>query len=663
MNHRTPATPRRATADLSIVTSDPAAAGPALPDAADPVLAAFDAWARLAPDTVAVDEHGTRWSYAQIGAAATELADALRQRVRPGDVVGMCLERSALLVAATVALARLGAVQVLLGPRPAPGRLTALAGSLRLGCLLGDPGDGLPADRRSVEVSGPGRDGATRRLDVRVPVPGPGPEPATGPADLPSGTGPADLPPGARYAVLTSGSTGAPKVVLVGARSLARAVGWYRGRSGLRPGERQGLFMSTAFDAHFLELWGGLASGATLVVAPEEARSDPAALTDWWQRSRLTAALLPTPLAETVLDRPWPPGLPLRYLCIGGDRLRRWPGPDVTARADNVYGPSETTIAATFHPLDGEPADDRSGPPPIGRPLGGARAFVTDADGTVLGRGTPGELWIAGPTLALGYLDRELTGRRFPAAPEEAGGGRAYRTGDRAVMRADGVLEFLGRVDDQLKISGVRIEPAEVEGALERDARVSRAAVASPGGGRLLAFVLPAPGARPDEAELLALAAEWLPAQAVPSRVRLLDELPYDANGKVDRAALLAEDERRCAVEAEAAEAAEELPDDRASATRRRVLEHCRALLGNPALMPHDNFIRAGGTSIDIARLLAALERDTGVRLRAARVMRQPDLAAVAAMLDAAVSDAGTADRDRRPVLTATTRQEGEDRE
>ncbi|MFJ8600304.1 non-ribosomal peptide synthetase [Streptomyces shenzhenensis] len=601
-------------ADLSIAHSD-AAARHTGDRGADPVLADFEDRVRHTPGAIAVDDRGRAWSYGELSAAADTVADALRPGVRPGDVVAMCLEHSALLTAATVALARLGAVQVLLAARPPESRLLALAEAVRLTCVLGDPGQALPLDTTTVEV--PGAAGTVQRLRVNTPS---------------HDTSATRLPAGARYAVLTSGSTGVPKVVLVGADALARVVAWYRDRAGLGTGARQSLFMHTAFDAHFLELWSGLSSGATLVVAPQEARSDAAAVTDWWTRSRVTAALLPTPLAETVLDRAWPAEVPLKYLCIGGDRLRRGPGTDVTAQVDNVYGPTETTIATTFHPLD--PAEaGATGAPPIGRPLGGAIAYVTDADGALVPRGTPGELRIGGPVLALGYLDEELTAQRFPAAPAGSGdSGRVYRSGDRVVMRPDGILDFLGRMDDQMKISGVRIEPGEIEAALESDARVSRAVVASRGGDKVLAFVLAMPGEEPDAADLLAHAARRLPEQVVPARIRTVDAFPYDANGKVDRKALLAEEEQRTREEAHVGAGHH---DGTTTADERRVLEHCRSILDNPALGLDDNFARAGGASIDVARLLTQLERDSGVRLRASQVMRQPDLRAIAALLAA----------------------------
>lgn len=205
---------------------------------------------------------------------------------------------------------------------------------------------------------------------------------------------------------------------------------------------------------------------------------------------------------------------------------------------------------------------------------------------------------------------------------------RVYRSGDRVVMRADGVLEFHGRLDDQVKVSGVRVEPAEVEAAFERDSagapgRGGRAP-APTGGVRLLAFVQTVEGSSAADAdELLAAVRPWLPEQAVPSAVRLVDTFPLDANGKVDRAALL------LAPTADEPVAAEE----GATPTERTVLRLCRDLLGRADLGPGDNFLASGGNSLAAARLLEALEEECGVRLRAPLVLRQPDLRAVARLV------------------------------
>ncbi|GHF67739.1 hypothetical protein GCM10018790_52140 [Kitasatospora xanthocidica] len=577
------------------------------------VLDLFTTWAHRTPDAPALIDGERTYSYAELDRLADRTAEALRGKVGPGDLLGVCLGHSVSLAAVTLAAAKLGAVHLPLGPRPGERRLRAVAEQLRPACLVGAP-DLLP----------PG--GEHLALDL--------PEPGVV-AALTSGEQ-VSVPAGTHYAVLTSGSTGTPKAVAVTEPALGALLQWYRELTGLGPGERHSLLIGVAFDPHVMELWAGLTSGAALVVAPEAVRWDSGALTDWWREAGVTVSVLPTPLAEPVLGRPWPAGLALRHLTIGGDRLRRAPGPEVTATVHNAYGPAEATVTTTVHTM-APGGDHGAGAPPIGLPIAGAVVLVTDEDGRPVPHGVAGELRIGGRGLAAGYLDPELTARRFVGAPEGVDGtDRVYRTGDRVVMRPDGVLEFHGRLDDQVKVSGVRIEPAEVEAAFERDPRVRRAVVAAeqaPAGGvRLLAFVQVedgTAGTSGDQAEtvrLLDAVRPWLPEQAVPAAVRLVDRFPLDANGKVDRPALLA------------AEPARSTGEDGDTPVERTVLKLCRELTGRPELGPADNFLASGGNSLAAARLLEALESEYGIRLRAPLVLRQPDLRAVARLVEERVA-------------------------
>lgn len=603
------------------------AAAPARPE---DVLGHFDRWVRETPSAPAVEDGELSWTYAELAQQAEHVADALRGRVAPGDLVGVCLDRSVALVAVAVGLARLGAVYLPLGPTPGERRLATVTERLGVPCLIGDPGL-LPAAYRAGE-----------RQALALPTAGANAAGQVTAAFGPAAAAPPAVPEGTFYAVLTSGSTGTPKAVAVGGGSLASMLRGYAERIGSGPGDRHSLLVGVSFDPHVKELWAALTSGAALSVPPEEVRWDPDALTDWWRRAGVTVAVLPTPLAESVFARPWPALPALRHLVVGGDRLRTWPAPEVTARVHNAYGPAEATVMSTMHALDAG-REDTGTPPPIGSPVAGVAVCVTDDEGRIVPRGTPGELRIGGAGLSLGYLDRELTARRFVAPPPgltgpDAEGGtgidRVYRTGDRVRMRADGVLEFLGRMDDQVKVSGVRIEPAEVEAAFEHDPRIRRAVVAARTTGEgvveLIAFVQPHPGQEPPAAaELVRGVRDWLPAQAVPAVVRQVTDFPLDTNGKVDRAALLAAD----APDAAPAPARGEGPR---SATEQLVLRVCGEVLGGGTEIGLDGSFRdAGGTSLAAARLLAALEESCGVRLRAPELLRQPDLRGLAALLDA----------------------------
>ncbi|WP_406002786.1 non-ribosomal peptide synthetase [Streptomyces sp. NBC_00829] len=616
----TPTKTRRTNGAPSIAHGAPTATG---------VLSRYEEWLRTSPQAPAVVDGAHTWTYQQVDTAADEVVHALSGRVRPGELVGVCLDRSAALAVTAVALARIGAVYLPLGPRPGERRIQAVSEDVEVACLIGDPAV-LPEHCRTAE-----------QIPLPLPTEGTNAAPATVAAFAPPPVGARPAPPETFYAVLTSGSTGRPKAVAVAEPALSALLDWYRTETGLAPGDRQSLLIGAAFDPHVMELWGGLTSGAALVPAPDAVRWDPAELTAWWRDAAVTVCAIATPMAEPVLDRPWPQDLELRHLVVGGDRMRRRPGADVTATVHNAYGPAEATVVTTTHTMratDSEARDDTA--PPIGTPVPGATVVVTTADGDIAPRGEAGELRIGGTGLALGYLDPELTARRFTAPPPALGAtpkDRMYRTGDRVRMLEDGSLEFLGRLDDQVKISGVRIEPAEVEAALEQNPAVRRAVVTAPrsadGSARLVAYVLADGTPAPDA--LLSAVRSWLPEQAVPSAVRIVDAFPLDANGKVDRAALL----KQAAAPAEPAAAGNDTPadsgsDDGATQSERLVLRWVRDLLDNPATGLDDSFTEAGGTSIVASRLLTAIEKDSGVRLRAPELLRQPDLRAVAALLD-----------------------------
>ncbi|MCY0960537.1 non-ribosomal peptide synthetase [Streptomyces sp. H27-H5] len=593
------------------------------------VLARFEEQALRDPQAPAVIDGTRTWTYQDLDAAAARVVAALGDRVRPGDLVGVCLDRSTALVVTAVALARIGAVYLPLGPRPGERRTQAVTEDLDVACLIGDPGV-LPEAHRGGE-----------HTSLPLPTDGVNAPAAAVAAFAGSGRGTRRAPEGALYAVLTSGSTGRPKAVAVAEPSLSVALDWYRAETGLAPGDRQSLLIGVAFDPHLLELWAGLTSGAALVPAPDDTRWDSHVLTDWWRDTGLTHAVAATPTIEPLLDRPWPQDLKLRHLVVGGDRMRRRPGADVTATIHNAYGPAEATVVTTTHAMRGtDPEAGDPTPPPIGTALPGVTLVVTDDEGRPVARGQDGELRVGGHCLALGYLDPELTARRFTKAPRElapSGIDRLYRTGDRVRMNADGSLDFLGRLDDQVKISGVRIEPAEVEAAFEQDDRVRSAVVTvlrdSSGHSRLVAHVRPAEGAEPASGDLLAAVRGWLPEQAVPAAVRIVDGYPLDANGKVDRVALVAREEARGSAPVPSRTAT---PDDlaAATATERLVLTTVRDLLGRPGTGLGDHFTDAGGTSVVAARLLAIVERETGVRPRAHELLLSTDLRAFAALLD-----------------------------
>lgn len=585
-----------ATHDLSVAYGDEL---PPAPAPGESVLDWYDWWCGETPSAPAVvHDDDLVWTFAEMDVLADETANQLQAHVQPGDVVAVCLDRSVDLVAVALAVAKLGAVYLPLGSRPGTQRLNTALRALRVTCLIDHP-DRLAREHQLLPLGN-----------------------AAGAPVTPPGTA-VSTPDGAWYAVMTSGTSGVPKIVTISGASLANLVRWYCAFVGLRGEDRHSMLYGPAFDPHLQDVWAPLSSGASLWVPPAECQSDPKELTDWWQRAGVTVSSMATPLAEAVLERPWPDGLRLRHLCMGGDRLRRWPSADVTAEVHNVYGPAETTITSTAYTLR-----TGDGLPPIGRPVAATVVGVTDPFGQLLPRGEPGELVIGGPGLALSCVNDDDAADRFVAPPDGMTTvDRVYRTGDRAVMRPDGVLEFLGRLDDQVKVSGVRIEPAEIEQALERDAQVRRAVVipwsTEDGTVQLAAFVEPQPGSTPAKEQLLDEVRAWLPEQAVPARLSLVSSLPFTANGKIDRAALLV-------TAPNPADDSAELPEQEAL-----VLQLCRRLFDRPEIVLTDRFIDVGGTSLMTTKLLASIETATGVRLRAAEMLRQQDLSGIAARLRA----------------------------
>jgi amino acid adenylation domain-containing protein len=519
-------------ATVQLATVGPATAGPATAAEASPgtlsgragrrdlVPALFSQAAAAAPAATALACGGEDVSYADLDARVTQVAAALRRRgVRPGDVVGVCLGRSADAVAALLAVWRAGAAYLPLDPDYPDERLAFMIADS--GARLVVTSTGLahrpPPGTDLVLVEAPPGDGDDDNGNE-------GPWPPAGPGQ------PA-------YVIYTSGSTGQPKGVLVEHGALASRVHWMREAYGLAPADRVAQFASLSFDAHAEELYPALASGASVLLLPDGAATLPDELRRPAGRA-VTVLDLPTAywhrLTEALGDVTWPE--PLRLVIIGGEQahaaaVARWRdrfGDGV--RLVNTYGPTEAVIIATARALD---ARDALRTPPIGRPIDGTVARVLGPHGELVPPGVPGELHLGGAGLARGYLDAALTAGRFVPDPYGPPGSRMYRTGDRVRLRADGELEFLGRFDDQLKVRGFRVEPGEVTTALLAHPGVRQAAVTADGE-RLVAYVAGTAG--PDE--LRGHLAATLPAYLVPSAWVSLDELPLAVTGKVDVAAL-----------------------------------------------------------------------------------------------------------------------------
>ncbi|GIE92362.1 non-ribosomal peptide synthetase [Actinoplanes regularis] len=540
------------------------------PDVLDLILAQ----AAATPAATALIDGDDELSYAELAARIEAVATQLRARgAGPDTTVAVRGERGAQLVVELLAVLRAGAAYTCLDPADPPARHDLLIAGSGAALLL--------AGGRVEELPG---------------AAGPAPTRAAPPLEL-------------AYLCHTSGSTGAPKAVMVTRQAVAARVRWMSREYRLGPGDRVLQFASVSFDTHVEEILPALAGGATVVVGP--------------QRGELLPDFLSTPLAATltVLDLPtsywhelamrestrWPAAL--RLLIIGGEAARaaavtawrRAVGPGV--RLVNTYGPTEATVIATAVEVTGDHAD-----PPIGLPLDDTDAHVLDAHLMPVPTGAPGQLHLGGAGLARGYRGEPgHTARRFVPDPFGPPGARLYATGDRVRRTADGQLHFLGRVDDQVKIRGYRIEPAEVERQLLAEAEV-RAAAVTVRDQALVAWVVADPV---DTGVLRARLADRLPERLVPAHVVALDQLPLTTNGKVDRAALA-----RLALPTAPAADGQVPPRDDAE---QLVADVWSEVLGRPAVGAFDDFFALGGHSLHAlrvaARLADAIEVEVPLRL------------------------------------------------
>jgi amino acid adenylation domain-containing protein len=343
------------------------------------------------------------------------------------------------------------------------------------------------------------------------------------------------------YVIYTSGSTGTPKGVMVPHRAIVRLLWSEDVRLG--NGETVLGFAPVAFDASTFEIWGTLVHGSRLALAPP-GMNGLASLGSFLRDNGITTAWLTAGLFHLMVEEHLTDLAKLRRLLAGGDvlspahvrrALEALPG----LRLVNGYGPTEATTFTCCHRMDGHSqADD---PVPIGRPITATRVYVLDRWGMPLLPGAPGEIWIGGEGLARGYQGSpSATAARFAPDPFGTAGGRLYRSGDRGRWRPDGTIDFLGRIDDQVKVRGFRVEPAEVESALLDHPEVTGAAVVAnrdgSAGAQLVAWVVPRDPSRTPSPESLRehLRAD-LPEHLVPSRFVTVDELPLTHNGKVDR--------------------------------------------------------------------------------------------------------------------------------
>ncbi|CAO3362774.1 non-ribosomal peptide synthetase [Azospirillum melinis] len=559
------------------------------------VPALLSAQAARIPDAPALKDGTRTLGYAALDALVDRLARHLRRDgVGPEQRVALALARSAELVIALHAVMRAGGAYVPVDPAWPEARRAAVLEAARPCRLL------TAADVAALLEQ--------RAPDIALPPP---------------------APQDAAYLLFTSGSTGTPKGVVVEHAQLAAYVAGVTEALGLTACRRFALTSTVAADLGNTTLFGAPAAGGCLVVADEATMTDGAAFARFiWDEAIDCLKIVPSHLAA-LIDRPSPvlPGT----LILGGEATARPLLEAIRAAAPacrifNHYGPTETTVGVMVHALAPDaPLPDRL---PLDRVLAGTSIRLL---------GEEGELVIGGAQVARGYLDRPDDAAFFT----DPDGTRFYRTGDRARLLPGGGLELIGRIDDQLKLRGFRIEPAEIEAALLALPGIAQAAVKLCGTDRLVAYAVASAGTTPDPTALREALRALLPDAMVPAEIVILASLPRLGNGKIDRAAL----PDPAAISDTASVAVSGQPANDAAPLETLIASLIATLLERERIAATDNLFDLGGHSLLVIKLVSRLRRRLGVEVPPGLVFDHPTPAALAQALRATEAEPGQLDR------------------
>jgi amino acid adenylation domain-containing protein len=565
--------------------------------------------AESSPQALAVAGGGVRLTYAELEVKGNRLANYLRSLgVSPGSFVAIALKRSPEMVIAALAVLKVGAAYLPLDvDYPAE----------RLKFILNDSGVVALIVREPFSPKLP--PGPFRVIDLdhdAVAI-------ARAPAEFPPLSLEADS---LAYVIYTSGSTGQPKGVDVSHSSLQNLIEWHQGAFGVTAEDRATQIASPGFDAAVWEIWPYMTAGASIHMPEETARIAPETLRDWILENEITVSFVPTALAERLIALPWPARTSLRLLLTGADLLRRYPPPNLPFVLVNNYGPTECTVVATSCAVHANTNGDRL--PPIGWPISNVQTFVLDQSMRPVASGQPGELFLAGAGLAQGYHNRpDLTAERF-LAPNGNAGPRLYRTGDLVRQLPDGQFAYLGRIDEQIKVRGYRVEPNEIVIAIDRHPEVSESAVVAwedaTGEKRLVAYVAAHLGQDFSEASLQEHLRVSLPEYMVPRIFVHIKQIPRTVNGKVDRAAL---------------------PDPAANANRaeyvaprtpaeERLAAILASLMGLDRVGVNENFFLLGGHSLLGTQVISRVRDSFGVELPLRSLFDAPTISDLSAEIE-----------------------------
>ena len=597
---------------MGIAVANPLEASREVAEATWPEL--FQEQVRRVPDAPAVVSGGGAVSYAELNARANRLARFLVSRgAGPEDLVAIAMPRSVEMVVAVLAVLKAGAGYVPVDLAYPSDRISFMLAEACPVAVLTTmvAGRDLPDGAPRVALDDPATAVAVSRLDG---------------TDLAAGERTAVLqPPSPAYVIYTSGSTGRPKGVVTEHRNLTGLVSWIGAQFSAGELSRTLAASSLSFDFSVFEILAPLACGGAVEIV-----RNVFALADEFEDPEHERMISGVPSAISNVISTSKVGVRARTVVLGGEVFTpralsliraTWPG----ARVVNIYGPTETTVYVTSW----SPVDEADLVPTIGRPNGNTRLFVLDERLGLVPPGVAGELYVAGAGLARGYLGRPgQTAERFVACPFGPTGERMYRTGDLARWNQAGELEYLGRGDDQVKVRGFRIELGEIEAVLAAQPGVTQAAVVvredQPGDKRLTGYVVPA-GAVLDPAVLREAAGRVLPGYMVPAAVVVLDRVPLNANGKLDRRSLPAPQYAAAGVGRQPA-----------TATERALCEVFAQVLGISQVGPEDSFFDLGGHSLLATRLISRIRAVLGAELSIRAVFDNPTVASLAGVLEGA---------------------------
>ena len=600
------------------------------------VLELFETQVANVPDAIAIRSNTTRVSYSELNQQADRLARSLKKvGIGSDDVVAVISRREPSFVVAALAVLKAGAAYL---PMDASLPFEHVAGILddaRISVVVTNKSfqdAGFCANRSVVLLDADGSESVSEKTtEIRTA--------AVAANDL-------------AYVIYTSGSTGKPKGVEIEHRSLLHLIRWHQKTFGVTAADVAAQFSSLSFDAAVWEIWPYLTAGATVQFVPDSIRAQAESLRDWIVENRVTICFVPTAIAESLIEVSWPQNTALRTLLTGADTLHRFPKPGLPFQLVNNYGPTECTVVATSGVVSPD-ADASTFLPTIGYPIAKTQVHFLSKDLKPVAHGESGEIFIAGPSLARGYRNRpDLTAECFIANTDpQFGNERLYRTGDLGRLLPSGEIAFLGRVDDQIKILGHRIEPNQIVRVLENHPGIDTAAViARDDAGsskKLVAYVVRKRGFELKRSELRDFLAQRLPAFMVPAIFVDIERLPLTPNGKIDRAALSVPDSSK-------------ILQDRAisqpsSPVEERLAQILGKLLGMDSVDVDDNFFNLGGHSLLATQLIARIRDAFGVDLSLRTIFDTPTIAELAPQIEESVMKkiSAMSEDDARQLLNA----------